>query len=188
MARQLNFLLTLLTVKIHLSIRKDEIDYSAPVILMTKALEYIGNILFKKLTKNTTPPNNIFHMYKDNNGWSEHITLGNIAYLFKNQEFLSGTNDIHKLISKDRIEALEGKTVIFDNNGNKEEFKNDINKNLNVMFKALKYIADNFRNQAAHSDLTPEQKYKKCRELVITTQHLLFVLLYIIEDGTILGD
>ncbi|MBQ7133812.1 MAG: hypothetical protein IJO20_04885 [Ruminococcus sp.] len=189
---------------------QEELDYSASILYMTKALEYIGNLIFKEITKDTIPPSNIFSMYKKSNNWSDHITLGNIAFLFKNREFLSGDNDIHKLINKSKIKKLKGKVAYcyknnngklkkvkftYDvnnslNNGNGSNYDNNINidKTLNTLFEALNYIADNFRNQAAHCNLTPEEKYTKCKKLMITSEHLLFVLLYIIEDGTILGD
>ena len=193
---------------------QSKIEYTAPLMSLTKALEYIGNLLFKELIKNVnaqtvmnTLPNrdeksDLRKFYMHGNDWADFITLGSFAHLFTNSEF-RGINpnsnnqdtdvkncykqlDIHKLINEDRIKRLNGKTAYCekDTNGieNEHKFTDDFDENLEILGNTIAFVAKNYRNGAAHSNMTDEEKYNQCRKLMITSEHLLWITLYILID------
>lgn len=191
-----------------------KIEYTAPLLSLTKALEYIGNLLFKELIKdvnaqtvirtltNEDEKSDLKKFYMHRNNWADFITLGSFAHLFTNSEFRSINShrniqddnvkncyeklDIHKLINEDRIKRLNGKTAYCeeDANGNENEhkFTDDFDENLETLGNAIGFVAKNYRNGAAHSNMTDEEKYNQCRKLMITSEHLLWITLYILID------
>ena len=178
---------------------QETLDYSAPILYITKPLEYIGNLLFSKLIddvdadtlydnlSNANEKNNLKKFYMKTSrrgnitGWVDFITLGSVAHIYDNSVFRRGDIDILKLIDKDKLESLDGKIAYVDENGVKHPFTDDVDANLNTLSKAILF-ATNYRNSSAHKDKVDLNKYEECKELMITAKHLLWITLYIIKD------
>lgn len=61
-------------------------------------------------------------------------------------------------------------------------FTEDSEQNRLIFIKGLEYIKDNYRNKVAHKDGILIDAAAECRELMIQTQNLLWILMYLLIE------
>lgn len=63
------------------------------------------------------------------------------------------------------------------------KFTNDDEHNRMVLYAALDYIRDEFRNKCAHKDLMSKERAEECRKILLDAQQLLWVLVWLYEPA-----
>lgn len=55
------------------------------------------------------------------------------------------------------------------------------NSNKKLLGNAILYVGTNYRNKAAHKDLVPKVLYEEAKALLMSTECLLWILMYILK-------
>ncbi|MFW6016738.1 MAG: hypothetical protein ACOCRK_09900, partial [bacterium] len=102
---------------------------------------------------------------------------------FKNKSrFLAINGD--KVINFNRLKMFKGLSMIIQisyNNLAQVAFTESKEQNRMILIKALEYVLYNYRNKVAHKDGISLQKVNDCREILLQSHNLLWILLYIID-------
>ena len=54
-------------------------------------------------------------------------------------------------------------------------------QNRMLLAKALMYVKDHYRNKVAHKDPVPMTKVEECQKILLQSQYLLWICLYILK-------
>lgn len=101
-------------------------------------------------------------------------------------------HNVNKFLKMERLKSFAGMEipVLVDEypseSPNKKakfivQFKNDDTYNRMVLYAALDYIRDEFRNKCAHKDPMVKTQAEECRSILIEAQQLLWILMWIYE-------
>lgn len=180
------------------------IDFAPALIEITKALEYVLNIIYKELNfdisvfegmqnKKSEAKHYFYNVSinqtdnKLNGSPKSHIEIGKFAHLFYPKSINSNYNllfdawgganvlDISKL---NRLCSIG----IVTKNGEKHFKKTDDNYNKKLLGRAIEYVGTNYRNKAAHKDFVSKLLYEDARDLLMSTECLLWILMYILKQ------
>lgn len=182
---------------------KKVIDFAPALIEITKAFEFVLNIIFRKLSLNIS----VFDGVRDNLSKAKnyfidvnidetenkligrrksHIEIGKFANLFYPKSINSNTNllfdawnganvlDISKLKGLCSIDIATG-------NGTKHFSRTNDNDNKKLLGDAIMYVGTNYRNKAAHKDPVPKVLYEDAKKLLMSTECLLWIIMYILK-------
>ena len=172
------------------------IDFSPACLSLTKALEMIlGNIW--NVTKNEINTDSIcdnskkYYCYndkKDSNKYKikKSLELGSYAKMFKEEWFIASVDktkaiDFSKLNNMTDCFYSDIKLPVESNVLTFKKGENDKNIAATIS-EALSYVTKKFRNKVAHKEPFERTSADECREYLISTQQLLWILLYIMRD------
>ncbi len=161
-----------------------KMDYSSALIELTKALEYIGNLIFRRISPQLLIQDNSFT--DKNNNLISSITLGGFQFFFKRRVYncLSCRNNANK---------NPNYTYLNDIIDIRKYRCNERNEN-----RILEQIFDDFefprecRNMAAHDSPILPTLYEECESCLLDTyqqkQYFLWNVLYMVKDNIILTE
>lgn len=206
-----NFLVTSEIVYKMLSRRADrnKLDFSPALIPLTKALELVLNMVFQKIpfTESSIDEKSREH-YFYNGDKKASIELGPCINLLKDSKkifvkknkygnyvlswrtgFLEGRSRfaaIHgeQAINFDRLSKFKGLKLMIEQASKHIitiAFNEDTEFNRMLLIKGLEYVKDNYRNIVAHKDGVSPDEVETCRRILIQSENLLWILLYIIN-------
>ena len=168
-------------------------DFSAALISMTKALEMILNVIYRKalsligddekameIISNTLSSGKERKNYIENGELKRSLELWAAINLIVNEKLFKALSmdvliDCSKLcIFKDHIILLgEGQSECF--------VENDTKKNRVILGRGMHYIRRNYRNKAAHPERVEKVDVEACKELLLQGEGLMWILLYIMK-------
>lgn len=153
-----------------------KLDYSPALIEMTKSLEYFLNLVFDKIKRDNVciSKEKDSKYYVNNKKIKKNLEFGPCAYLFEDDRF---NRLLCNIFEKNKLEKIwENLSII------KFGFCLNSQKKTELLFEALKHIKD-LRNQAAHKNGVTFSDYKECKQYMLTTQYVLWILLYILNNN-----
>ena len=165
----------------------DGLDYSPAVLQLTKALEYIANLIYHKIDLSLLPLS-VVDVPQDPNlthirGYKDSITIGDFKYLFSRRTY--GT----LVRPENNMDAKVYLSDLLDMNAYRR--KDTRKPHVDSIYQDVEEVRK-LRNSAAHKDKVEPDKYTKCERLMMTDyanrQYLLWNLLYIVKPGIQFGD
>ena len=191
----------------------EEVDYSAAIIPLTKALECIFHQVYSQIKDGTSLSKEDldvdFHKaFWVNTNERTNLELGSALYLikgFKKYRIISGEirgedpydidfftkYNVNRYLKMDRLKSFAGTEIpvlAFNSSKNRPpllaQFTTDDVHNRTVLYTALDYIRDEFRNKCAHKDPMGKKKAEECRNILIEAQQLLWVLMWLYESAS----
>lgn len=170
---------------------KKVIDFAPALIEITKALEYVLDIIYQKLNLNITDvASNDRKSYFKHGNRKSHIEIGPFAHLLLNTTNQSNPSN-QTLTLFDawgganvlNISKLKGlcSIDIATRNGTKHFSRTNDNHNKKLLGDAIMYVGTNYRNKAAHKDLVPKVLYEDAKKLLMSTECLLWIIMYILK-------
>lgn len=195
----------------------DSLDFSAALIPLTKAVEQILNLIYRRMNVWPFPgldPKVKQSYFYDFDQKKPSIEFGPGVWLFKDSKYINVKNgpnsywlqpddlyrDSHfKLWDGNRvvdISALRNlgagrnkKSLRVDgwDRTNRQTytasifFTQDDDKNRMLLAKGLEYIRDHHRNIVAHKDPVARTMVEECRDILLMTEDILWILLYILR-------
>ncbi len=166
-----------------------ELDFSPACLPLTKSLEMMLGYIWKTAIEKidiTSINSNDQKFYCKGGAIKESLELGSYAKMFEKNWFIDASKK-NNIINFDKLNNLNEKfyrTIelpIWD--GQKLHFiKNNESSNRIAISKALSYVTSNYRNKAAHKDPFNKIDAEECRAYLISTQKLLWILLYMMKE------
>jgi len=166
-------------------------DYSPALLQLTKALEYICNMIYKKISSELVLDFPTFRTQSRRR--LENITLGNFQSLFSQDVYNAITytgrkpNPSYTYLS-DIVDVTKYRCPSRNASAKRERIYRDLN------------IPREYRNNAAHKDPLKPEQYTNCEKCLFDrysrqsgnsyqeVQHLLWKILYMIKDGIVLTE
>lgn len=108
------------------------------------------------------------------------------AYSSSSRFELWGGNEAVNIPELKKFSGLKIRINRWDKSINRYEeetatFNNDDKYNRLLYAKGLEYIKNNYRNIVAHKEGVSLQKVEECRELLLQTEHMLWILLFLLK-------
>jgi hypothetical protein len=143
--------------------RKESIEFGPAVYLFTDS-KYIN---VKKINEEIT--------FKEKNMYSSSSRFE-----------LWGGNEAVNIPELKKFAGIKIRINRWDNSIQRYEeetatFHNDDKYNRLLYAKGLEYIKNNYRNIVAHKEGVSLQKVEECRELLLQTEHMLWILLFLLK-------
>ncbi len=188
---------------------REKIDFSPAIVSLTKALELILNkCVYRRMnvpdnsTAAMSDETKSSYFYKNNK--KNEIELGSCIHLFMDSQYINFKSRTRRLVPA-RIMSYKpfvewnGRAVIdfskarnlaeleitVDSTPTVVRFDSDSDSsadyNRMVFAKALDYIRAAFRNKVAHKDSISFGAAEECKKLMLETENLLWVLLYLLK-------
>ena len=180
------------------------LDYSPALIPLTKALEYVLNSCFSRMNVHSVRLQDVnTKVYFDkSNNVKQGIELGPCAFLFRTYKHVSvinGANNINYIdqLPKSLFYEWDGDQIFdigilkkldhiqmrFETNNVEVSvpFTSDDMQNLHILFLSILHISNNYRNVVAHKDPVTDVKYTECKNLMIQSENLLWIILNMIK-------
>ena len=157
------------------SFDKDSMDYSAALIPITRSLEMLLNYIY-------VVSDDSEWTYRENN--DKPLTLKKYAEMVENFNRASSERYRGKpLLNTELLPHI--KTVIVtgksSSNYREKHFNSSEVDNLKLIRDGIYHIADAYRNKGAHKETIKALSYEKCRDLLLRTENLLWILLEILQ-------
>lgn len=161
-------------------------DFSPALVEMTKALESVLNLLFHRMqiqVDSAVPADQSSYYFRGNRKKS-HLEMGNFAYLlypkFNTQLDLFTHWQLDRYLDISKLDNLtvstvkDGRTVTL-------RFGTNRDANRRQLRDMLVNISGNYRNKAAHDGFISQTDCITARELLLSGEFLLWVMMYIIK-------
>lgn len=172
------------------------IDFSPACLSLTKALEMLLGSIWgvaknQIVVDSITDNNRKFYCYNDKKDGNKckikkSLELGSYAKMFKEDWFIASVdktkvidfsklNNMKDCFYSDIKLPVKSDVLVFK--------KGENDKNIAaIISEALSYVTEKFRNKVAHREPFERTSADECREYLISTQQLLWILLYIMRD------
>ena len=186
-----------LTHQLLLNANDPKVDYTISIMPLTKAIEITLKKLFEKieyvdLDKNTYSTDKYNKSNKDHyinkKKKVSKIEMGGLVHLFSTENIVDSWsewwNKDNKYVDIQLLRKFNQTGIFLPQRGVKgmaEFTDNNDEKNREILFKALDYIRDKYRNPIAHTTNLVKQDYYDCKDILVSGQKLFWILLAIIK-------
>ena len=172
------------------------LDFTASLAPLTKATEMVLTHIFRRIPNecfsiHETTPSKLKKTLRDyyldrNENKLEKITFAPCVYLFKTDLFNRWKDQ--NIVDLSRLRKMEGKKILVDVKKKDQDtvaeertFGSCDKDNRTLLIQGLDYVRDHHRNLAAHSKPVSKAKTDECRDILLQTRDLLWILLYILN-------
>ena len=186
-----------LTHQLLLNANDPKVDYTISIMPLTKAIEITLKKLFEKI-EYADLNKTIYSSDRYNKSNKDHyinkkkkvskIEMGGLVHLFSTENIIKPWNEWwnkgDKYVDLKLLRKFNQTGIVLPQRGEKgmvEFTDNNDEKNREILFKALDYIRDKYRNPIAHTTNLVKQDYYDCKDILVSGQKLFWILLAIIK-------
>ena len=167
----------------------EHLDFTAALSPLTKSVEMILNYIFRAIPEDSLHKikdgeQKSYYMDKDNKKLS-HVAFRAGSFLFKSDVFQHWKDK--NIVDLERLSGLNGKSITVDlqQDGTRvkaeKAFGTTLKNNRALLIQGLDYIREHHRNIAAHEKPVSRDRMDECREVLLQTRDMLWILLFLLN-------